>query len=557
MDQTKSIPASALAKHSLVDKDGYIVGTSILAKTARPRRPASGASKKNHPIIAPTLGKRKVDEVDRQIVAVSAQAPAGKDALERRANKRVRSKHPLMEPNPRNNCLDQNAPKLLTSAVAHAPIPRPIAPGVASDQDSSAPGYPSNPIPIASDYLPNPLPVPQSYDPYAPPFDWFTHSGNRPLDANQDITWTFENGHYHAYRLSTNQQDPYAVPHLVTVEHGLRDIELAKWHLAYLKHQITGNANTKWDDRVPTAPLPKSSIMHPTTVTALLPKPLVQPVPQSTAREPNSLAKPWPGTGKLSESLDKDTAIQKSDSAFTPTVNIGYHSGGIHPSGGHDMPSIAWNQSDKAPNSIGLPDLNCTIEKTRHTNAVLDDPGKEMLDPIPENPRVPIAPHQQAYLFQPEVDYRKEQQEHSSENNNMNRPRSAELHTNSSVPYSFPDRPIFPWKAPELKLSYPATAKHLEAKPTDSTINASPKDSHRQVRPEKCGKAKVNRKPRPGLTDTLNSACELPDTNTGSSNDNPILCTKNGNLRRSAPTKENIAAFMSRATISVELGPEK
>ncbi|KAL8812143.1 MAG: hypothetical protein Q9200_001260 [Gallowayella weberi] len=544
MDQTKPIPTSSLAKHSLVAKDGYIVGTSVLAKSARRKRPALGASKNTGPAAPSTLGKRKVDDVDCQIVGFSTRASSEKDGLERPAVKRVRSKHPLTDPNLRNKCLDQNAAKVLTAAVDHSPIPRPIAHGAHSGQGPGTPDYPSKPMQMASDYRPNPLPVPRSYSPYAPPFDWFTHSGNRPLDANQDITWILENGYYRAYRLSTKQQDPYAVPHLMTVQYGLRDIKLAKWHLAYLKHQITGNANTKWDDRVLIAPLPKSSSMLPPTVMAPPPKPVVQSVPQSTARQLNPLTKPSPGMAKLSNS-------QGSGSALTPTVKIGNHSGGVHPSGGQAPLSTAWKQSYQAPSSVSLPGSSRAIEKTRHTEAVLSEPKKDMLNPIPQGPRVLIAPHQQAYLFHPEeVTYGKEWQKHKSESNNMNRPLTTKLHTNSSVPISLPKCPILPSKAPEVKLSVSPTTKHPEAKPASSTVYASPKDPHHQVNPEKYGKAKVNPKPRPRLTEVSNTVCELPDTDIGSSIHDPISCTKDRNLRRSTPPKEDLAAFMSMVTTS-------
>ncbi|KAL8671870.1 MAG: hypothetical protein Q9224_007605, partial [Gallowayella concinna] len=69
MDQKKPIPASALAKHSLVGKDGYIVGTSVFAKSSRQQRPESGTSNQIRPAAASTLGKRKLDNVDGQIVA--------------------------------------------------------------------------------------------------------------------------------------------------------------------------------------------------------------------------------------------------------------------------------------------------------------------------------------------------------------------------------------------------------------------------------------------------------------------------------------------------------
>ncbi|KAL8913698.1 MAG: hypothetical protein Q9171_001548 [Xanthocarpia ochracea] len=199
------IPGSALGRHSLVDSEGYIVGTSIHASTAPPRWQTSSPNHRTGTSAGCSfLGKRKdKDDDECQTVGTLNAAPSEVDQQAARPTKR-----------PRNQ---------------------------------------------ASEVL--------GFNPDSPPFEWFTRTGNSPLDTNSDIVWMLEHGRYYAYRLSTAQQEPLATPQLITPESGEKAINRAKQQLGRQKGQITGDPRTQWNDQLPTAPLQKSSAALPSTST--------------------------------------------------------------------------------------------------------------------------------------------------------------------------------------------------------------------------------------------------------------------------------------------------
>ncbi|KAL8856649.1 MAG: hypothetical protein Q9178_006716 [Gyalolechia marmorata] len=199
------IPGSALGMHSLVDSEGYIAGTSVHASTAPPRQQTSSP---NHRTSASAgcsfLGKRKdKDDDECQTVGTSNVAPSQLNQQAARPTKRLRNQ----------------------------------APGAFG------------------------------FDPDTPPFEWFTRTGNSPLDTNSDLVWMLEHGRYYAYRLSTAQQEPLAPPQLITPESVGKAISRAKQQLGRQKGQITGDPRTQWDDQLPTASLHKSSAALPSTST--------------------------------------------------------------------------------------------------------------------------------------------------------------------------------------------------------------------------------------------------------------------------------------------------
>ncbi|KAL8786942.1 MAG: hypothetical protein Q9213_002484 [Squamulea squamosa] len=207
------IPGSALGRHSLVDSEGYIVGTSIHALTALRRREAASTSGNTcNPASFSILGKRKddADDVDDGGINVSfIEATKVQHQREDRAAKRPGWQAP-----------DQYRP--------------------------SAYGF----------------------DPHSPPFDWFTQTGNRPLDIDADIVWMLEQGRYHGYRLSTAELEPLAVPQLVMPETVERAIARAKKELAHQKRQFTGNPKARWNTQLPSAPIQRPLELLPETTAA-------------------------------------------------------------------------------------------------------------------------------------------------------------------------------------------------------------------------------------------------------------------------------------------------
>ncbi|KAL8771467.1 MAG: hypothetical protein Q9209_003137 [Squamulea sp. 1 TL-2023] len=215
------IPGSALGRHSLVNGEGYIVGTSIHALTALHRREAASTSGNTcNPANFSILGKRKDDDDD---VESSIDASKAQNQREDRAAKR-----------PRRQTLDQ--------------------------------------------YLPSAY----GFDPHSPPFDWFTQTGNQPLDIDSDIVWILEQGRYHGYRLSTAEQEPLADPQLVTPETVDRAITRAKKELGHQKRRFTGNPKTRWNTQLPSASAPK-----PSTI-ATVQDPMSKLTPIGTAQPPMS-----------------------------------------------------------------------------------------------------------------------------------------------------------------------------------------------------------------------------------------------------------------------------
>ncbi|KAL8915774.1 MAG: hypothetical protein Q9172_006673 [Xanthocarpia lactea] len=199
------IPGSALGIHSLVDSEGYIVGTSIHASTAPPHQQRSSSNHRTSTSAGCSfLGKRKdKDDDEYQAVGTSNAALSELDQQAAGPTKRLRKQ----------------------------------APGALG------------------------------FDPDSPPFEWFTRTGNSPLDTNSDIVWMLEHGRYYAYRLSTAQQEPLATPQLITPESVGRAIHRAIQQLGRQKQQITGDPRTQWDDQLPTASLHKSSAALPSTST--------------------------------------------------------------------------------------------------------------------------------------------------------------------------------------------------------------------------------------------------------------------------------------------------
>ncbi|KAL8955175.1 MAG: hypothetical protein Q9193_006870, partial [Seirophora villosa] len=90
----------------------------------------------------------------------------------------------------------------------------------------------------------------RTYDPLAPPFDFFTEHGYQPLDEDEDIVWTLEQGGYRASRLSTLAYDPWVEPRLMTQESSFWVIPNAKTQLRRLKRERTGNPNSQWNTPV-------------------------------------------------------------------------------------------------------------------------------------------------------------------------------------------------------------------------------------------------------------------------------------------------------------------
>ncbi|KAI4262617.1 MAG: hypothetical protein L6R42_002210 [Xanthoria sp. 1 TBL-2021] len=178
------IPGSALSPFSLVDRHGIVHGTSVHACTAihRRNRLAAETGGTVNPADLSILGKRKDDgdeddDDGGQIVGPATQASSKPGTRRGRPVKR----------------------------------PRPHAPGA------------------------------HGFDPNAPPFDWFTRTGNGPLDANPDIVWMLERGRYFGYRLSTVEQDPYVIPQLITPRTAEPAVARAKQELGRQKRRITGN----------------------------------------------------------------------------------------------------------------------------------------------------------------------------------------------------------------------------------------------------------------------------------------------------------------------------
>lgn len=133
------------------------------------------------------------------------------------------------------------------------------------------------------------------FDPNAPPFDWFTRTGNGPLDANPDIVWMLEHGRYFGYRLSTVEQDPYVIPQLITPRTAEPAVARAKQELGRQKRRITGNPNTTWSDQLYAGPLPTPAEIPQGPVTPPTRDRMSSLVSASAVQLPLPAFNSWPG----------------------------------------------------------------------------------------------------------------------------------------------------------------------------------------------------------------------------------------------------------------------
>ncbi|KAL9007687.1 MAG: hypothetical protein Q9173_007098, partial [Seirophora scorigena] len=142
----------------------------------------------------------------------------------------------------------------------------------------------------------------RTYDPLAPPFDFFTHHGYQPLDEDEDIVWTLEQGGYRASRLSTLAYDPLVEPRLMTQETSFWVIPNAKTQLRRLKRKRTGNPNSQWNTPVLAIPprpqrVQKQKQVQELAATAGSREPSV-PIAQTTSSGVGHVARPVPALGK-------------------------------------------------------------------------------------------------------------------------------------------------------------------------------------------------------------------------------------------------------------------
>ncbi|KAI4189850.1 MAG: hypothetical protein LQ346_005051 [Caloplaca aetnensis] len=112
---------------------------------------------------------------------------------------------------------------------------------------------------------PRPSP-PQKYTAWsanAPPFQWFTQRGQRPLDEDADVVWEHYKGRYYASRLSTLEHDPSVEPKLMTSRTAFWVIPNAKRDLTQAKRKRTGDPNTRWNTEVPPPPAKRTRLPIP------------------------------------------------------------------------------------------------------------------------------------------------------------------------------------------------------------------------------------------------------------------------------------------------------
>ncbi|KAI4260774.1 MAG: hypothetical protein L6R42_003907 [Xanthoria sp. 1 TBL-2021] len=232
------IPGSALSPFSLVDRHGIVHGTSVHAYTAihRRNRLAAETGGTVNPADLSILGKRKDDGDDDDDDGGQIVGPAT-EALSKPGTRRGR------------------------------PFKRPR---------SHAPGA-------------------YGFDPNAPPFDWFTRTGNGPLDANPDIVWMLERGRCFGYRLSTVEQDPYVIPQLITPTTAEPAVARAKQELGRQKRRITGNPSTTWSDQLYAGPLPQPAGMPEGPPTPPAWNRMSNCVPASAVQLPLPALNSWPG----------------------------------------------------------------------------------------------------------------------------------------------------------------------------------------------------------------------------------------------------------------------
>ncbi|KAI4086993.1 MAG: hypothetical protein LQ344_007121 [Seirophora lacunosa] len=143
----------------------------------------------------------------------------------------------------------------------------------------------------------------RTYDPLAPPFDFFTEHGYQPLDEDEDIVWTLEQGGYRASRLSTLAYDPWVEPRLMTQESSFWVIPNAKTQLGRLKRQRTGNPHSQWNTPVQAIPpkpqkVQKQKQVQELAATAGCREPSVA-IAQMTSNGVGSVARPIPALGKI------------------------------------------------------------------------------------------------------------------------------------------------------------------------------------------------------------------------------------------------------------------
>ncbi|KAL8881823.1 MAG: hypothetical protein Q9192_007714, partial [Flavoplaca navasiana] len=229
------IPGSALSPFSLVDRDGYLHGTSVHMLRSvhqRNRNQLAASGRTVNPAHLSVLGKRKDDEAEDE------------DAVSRRQPGKHRGR-----PSKR---------------------PRPHAPGE------------------------------HGFDPNTHPFDWFTQTGNSPLDSNPDITWTLENGRYFAYRLSTGEIDPFVEPQLITTGTAGWSVAHAKQELGRHKRRITGNLYTRWNDQLHSGSLSQSTARPRGSAAAQSQNPPSNQVPANVTHQPVPAFNPRPGMASSS-----------------------------------------------------------------------------------------------------------------------------------------------------------------------------------------------------------------------------------------------------------------
>ncbi|KAI4107519.1 MAG: hypothetical protein LQ345_007131 [Seirophora villosa] len=142
----------------------------------------------------------------------------------------------------------------------------------------------------------------RTYDPLAPPFDFFTEHGYQPLDEDEDIVWTLEQGGYRASRLSTLAYDPWVEPRLMTQESSFWVIPNAKTQLRRLKRNRTGNPNSQWNTPVQAIPPKPQEVQKQKQVQELAAtagcRELSVPIAQTTSSGIGSVAQPVPAFGK-------------------------------------------------------------------------------------------------------------------------------------------------------------------------------------------------------------------------------------------------------------------
>lgn len=185
------------------------------------------------------------------------------------------------------------------------------------------------------------------FDPNAPPFDWFTRTGNGPLDANSDVVWMLERGRYFGYRLSTVEQDPYVIPQLITPGTAEPVVARAKQELGRQKRRITGNPNTTWSDQLYPGQSPPPSETPQGSGSARARNRISNPTPASAAHQPLPAFNSWPGMAS-----DLHPLVRQSLAAPHTQPNVVSNAPGSsnHISGNHGAVPTAMTPSNTTSN---------------------------------------------------------------------------------------------------------------------------------------------------------------------------------------------------------------